>query len=149
MEKRKFRAGLRCRARPRISSMMKYDCGLWMKPECWAHLKKRRALEGVLMRRRVWKKVVCERGVRAERRASSRADQGLVLMSPAAVRAFLLLLRFAFWSLTFVSFGMRSEAGVIVEGLENKFLRLGGKIEVEYEMLNLLNGVLTFFDNIT
>lgn len=88
--------------------------------------------------------------MRVERPDSSRADHGLVLISPAMVRAFLLLIGFAFRTGAFTSFGMGFAAAAgaaAVGGLENTCLRLGGKCEVESEILNLQSWFLMFVDN--
>lgn len=71
--------------------------------------------------------------MRAERRDSIPADQGLVLMSPDMVCAFLLLMGFAFGGGAAASF---LAAAAVAGGLLNKYFSLEGNAEVEYEILN-------------
>lgn len=69
---------------------------MWEKPFCWVHLKKRRALEGSLMRRSVRRTVVLEIVIRREE--SNPFEKGLELMRLAMVLA---CLRFLIWVLRF------------------------------------------------
>lgn len=117
-------------------------------------MKKLKALEGVLIRRRVWRTVVGERGLVVQRKDSSRADQAAAaLMSLAMVRAFFVFVGLASWDSSFFDFLLGATTAETAEaanggGSRNTCVRFGGKREVEYESSNWKIFLLTFIENL-
>lgn len=92
-EKRRLRAALRRREQASMRSMWRVEDGWWGRPCRWAQRKKRRDLEGELMRERVWRRAVLEReGRRGAREDWRGVDQGWLFNMLEMVRAVLAMI---------------------------------------------------------